>query len=113
MGKVGEDYAFEVIKKRGYEIIKRNYRKRNFEIDIIAVKYHKIAFFEVKTDSSAGLDIYEKIPRKKIFKMKCGANSWIMENPKFNDYEIILIGLHLRLINNCKFVIVNCVDVGV
>ena len=51
IGKIGEDYACDYLKKQGYQIIERNYLKKWGEIDIIVKKDKKIHFIEVKTVS--------------------------------------------------------------
>jgi len=48
-GKIGEDYAAELLSKKGYQIIERNYHSRFGEIDIIAENEEYIVFAEVKT----------------------------------------------------------------
>src|SRR5258706_11908193 len=52
IGKKGEDLAVEYLKKKGYKILERNYRKQYAEIDIIAVKNNVLVFVEVKTRTS-------------------------------------------------------------
>lgn len=50
IGNLAEDIASEFLQKQGYNIIKRNYRFKNFgEIDIIALKGNIINFVEVKS----------------------------------------------------------------
>jgi putative endonuclease len=49
LGNVGESIAEEILKSRGYQIIKRNFRCRYGEIDIIAKHNGKLVFVEVKT----------------------------------------------------------------
>ena len=55
-GLKGEQLEVEFLKKRKYEIIERNYRVRNGEIDTIATdkseKEPVLAFIEVNTRSS-------------------------------------------------------------
>ena len=48
LGKEGEKLAFQFLQKKSYEIIKRNYRFRKSEIDIIAKKGTTLVFIEVK-----------------------------------------------------------------
>jgi len=49
VGRVGENFACEYLKKLGYKIIDRNYLKKWGEIDIVAKKGNNIHFLEVKT----------------------------------------------------------------
>lgn len=55
--KLGEDKACEYLKKNGFKIIERNFRKGYGEIDIIAIEETKkdgkvLVFVEVKTRTS-------------------------------------------------------------
>lgn len=59
IGKKGEDIAVEYLKKKGYKILERNYRKQYAEIDIIALQQVQgkakdtvLVFVEVKTRTS-------------------------------------------------------------
>ena len=47
-GNLGEDAAAQYLSERGYEILCRNYRIRDAEIDIVAYKDGTIIFAEVK-----------------------------------------------------------------
>lgn len=53
LGKVGEDLAVDFLKKNGYKILKRNFRSKLGEIDIVALdpstKPPALVFIEVKT----------------------------------------------------------------
>ena len=51
IGKLGEDIAVNYLKDLNYEIIDRNFRCRNGEIDIIAKDKKEYVFIEVKTRS--------------------------------------------------------------
>ena len=48
LGRQGEKVAVRHLKKCGYAIVKRNYRSRLGEIDIIAQEGKKLCFVEVK-----------------------------------------------------------------
>ena len=54
VGALAESAASMFLKKQGYEILERNYRKPWGEIDIIARKDGVIVFVEVKANSMAG-----------------------------------------------------------
>ena len=49
---IGEDKACELLKKKGYKIIERNFRKGYGEIDIVCLKDKTLIFVEVKTRTS-------------------------------------------------------------
>lgn len=52
MGITGEDIAATYLKKRGYRIEARRYRKRRGEADIVAWNKKTLVFVEVKTRTS-------------------------------------------------------------
>lgn len=67
IGKLGEELAVKHLKTRGYSILRRNYRYRKAEIDIIAHKNDILSIVEVKSRSTEFLeDISETINPKKI-----------------------------------------------
>ncbi|MDE6763410.1 MAG: YraN family protein [Oscillospiraceae bacterium] len=49
LGKFGENAVAYYLEKKGYRIVRRNYRVKGGELDIIAEKDGVIAFVEVKT----------------------------------------------------------------
>lgn len=59
-GKVGEDFAVSLLKKRGYKILTRNFRSRFGEIDIIALDGDTLVFVEVKTRWSRKFGVPEE-----------------------------------------------------
>jgi len=51
LGDIGENLACEFLRRRGFEILDRNYLKKWGEIDIVAKKGSLIHFVEVKSVS--------------------------------------------------------------
>lgn len=51
VGKRGEDEATEFLKKKGFQILERNFKKPWGELDIIAQYGREIVFVEVKTQN--------------------------------------------------------------
>jgi len=51
-GRQGEEIAADYLKSKGYRILKRNYRCRLGEIDLIAVDRDQLVFVEVRAKSS-------------------------------------------------------------
>lgn len=66
IGKIGEDAACAALEEKGYEILERNYRCKEGEIDIICRKNNNISFVEVKTRQS---DLFG-LPREAVTKEK-------------------------------------------
>ena len=52
-GSEGENLAAEFLKKKGWEVVARNYRYRHAEIDLIIKRDDWIIFVEVKTRTSS------------------------------------------------------------
>ena len=67
LGKSGEDFAVEYLEKKGYQILHRNWRKGNYEIDIVACTEEEIIFIEVKTRfNNTYSDPEDAVTNKKI-----------------------------------------------
>ena len=49
LGKTGEDFALDHLRRRGFSLLDRNYRTRRGEIDLITVTGDTLVFVEVKT----------------------------------------------------------------
>jgi putative endonuclease len=71
LGTKGEDLAVRFLQKKGYRIVKRNYKTPVGEIDIIAKDGDTIVFIEVKTrtDISFGYP-FEAVNNRKRQKLK-------------------------------------------
>lgn len=52
LGQKGEEFALRFLKKRGYQIIQKNYVCKMGEMDIIAKEKDTLVFIEVKTRTS-------------------------------------------------------------
>lgn len=52
IGKKGEDIAVQFLLPKGYKFIKRNFRIRGDEIDIISIHNNTLIYVEVKTRSN-------------------------------------------------------------
>lgn len=74
IGKYGEESAIKYLKKENYRIIKKNYRCKFGEIDIIAYdkNSHELVFIEVKTRTNkkfgTGINSIDIIKQKHIYK---------------------------------------------
>lgn len=52
LGEQGEEYAVQFLREKGYRILKRNYKTRIGELDIIASDGGTLVFVEVKSRES-------------------------------------------------------------
>jgi len=88
IGRAGEEFAAGFVESRGLEILERNYRTREGEIDIVARDNKVIVFIEVKTrlSDSCGLPI-EAIDEKKQEKIKEIAELYLV-NRDLSDPEV-------------------------
>ncbi len=67
LGKKGEQLALELLQKKGYTILDKNWRYQKAEVDIIAQKENTLAVVEVKTRSSTDFgDPQDFVKPKKI-----------------------------------------------
>ncbi len=87
-GKKGEKAAESFLKKKGYRILKKNYRTKVGEIDLIAEHNNVLVFIEVKsrTDSALEHPFMAVTPRKQK-KTAQTASCFLVQN-KVGDREI-------------------------
>lgn len=88
VGKFGEDFAAKFLKRKGYEIIKRNYINPYGEIDIIAAFDGYLIFIEVKTRSTEEFGRpAEAVNAHKIRKISQVA-SYYIQTKRLYDYPV-------------------------
>ena len=96
-GKKGEEIAAKYLKKNGYKILEKNFRKPYGEIDIIAQKGENVAFVEVKTRKS---DSYgtpaEFVTAKKQERIKKTAYTYIQQNNLEAEFTFDIIEVYLN-----------------
>lgn len=95
VGILGEDIAVDYLKKKGYKIIERNFRKKYEEIDIIAISGSTLVFIEVKTRTSDSYGTpFEGISPFKVHHLVQLAQFYKMTHPNIpEDMRIDAIGV--------------------
>ena len=105
IGVLGEDIAVDYLKRKGYKIIERNFRKKYEEVDIIAVQApprgalprrgSTLVFIEVKTrTSSAYGSPFESIVGFKLAHLVRTAQFYKLIHPNLpDDLRIDAIGI--------------------
>lgn len=87
IGDIGETISADYLKKKGFEIVSRNYLRKWGEIDIIAKREDVLYFIEVKTRVSNfyinGAEWYrpeDNLHRRKLTKIKRTIQSYLLES---------------------------------
>lgn len=95
LGKRGEDLAVEMLQKKGYGILERNWRFNGWEVDIITRTETEIVFVEVKTRST---DFFmrpeDAVDKQRKYRLTSAANAYtkyhrINLNPRFDIVAIV------------------------
>ena len=93
LGKIGEEFAANLLELQGYRILERNFRCRMGEIDLIAEKDGEISFVEVKTRRSARFGMpAEAVGAEKQRRMRRTAEFYLKSHPKQQqtaDFQVI------------------------
>jgi putative endonuclease len=96
LGENGEQFVADYLTKIGYQIMSRNWRVREGELDIVASDQNGlIIFVEVKTRTSIAFgDPLESIDQKKLFRIQKLALAWLATNLRLgNPYRIDSAGV--------------------
>jgi putative endonuclease len=81
LGKWGEDLAVHHLEAAGYEVLARNWRCRDGELDVVVRHGDVLCFVEVKTRSSVAFGHpAEAVGPRKAARMRRLAGRWLAEN---------------------------------
>jgi len=95
LGKYGEDRAADYFLNLGYEVIDRNWRCAEGEIDLITFKTGRFVFTEVKTRSGRGYGHpFEAITAQKVQRMRRLVALWCEQREKTGES---VLGKKVRL----------------
>lgn len=98
LGYLGENFAEEILILDGYQILERNFRCKEGEIDIIAEKDDELFFIEVKTRRNQAFgDPCEAVDRRKIQHLRRAARLYFETRGShchFFSFQVIEIGFH-------------------
>ncbi|HML19419.1 MAG TPA: YraN family protein [Candidatus Dependentiae bacterium] len=84
LGDKGEALVADYLKKEKFRIIARNYRQRNGEIDLIALRDDMIVFVEVKARTHSSFDLSEVVSTTKQKRIVACARYFIVEHKMYN-----------------------------
>lgn len=104
-GMFGEQIAVQYLKKKGFSVVCRNYRKKWGELDIVAKKDNVLHFVEVKSTGrlphvkAAGRDRYrpeDHFHARKRARMKRAIESYLHEYKVTTPYTTDLVVVYLE-----------------
>jgi putative endonuclease len=96
LGKYGEDLAVEQLTAAGCEIVARNWRCREGEIDVLARDGSALVVCEVKTRAGVGFGTpLESVTPVKLARLRRLAVRWLVENKPHwvHDIRVDVIGV--------------------
>lgn len=97
LGQAGEDVAVNYLCTKGYEVIERNYKWKNSEVDIICKKGRCVIVVEVKTRNSTALgEPYISVTRSKQRQIIKVTNHYIIENNIEEDIQFDVVSIILN-----------------
>jgi putative endonuclease len=95
-GNDGEQLAADFLVQKGFEIVERNYRYKQSEIDLIVKKDRWLIFVEVKTRSSAAFGYPEEfVDYAKVKSILRGAEEYMFKidwpyNVRFDIVSVLM-----------------------
>ena len=97
IGIKGEQIATDFLLNKGYNILYRNWRTGNKEVDIIASQADIMIFVEVKTRTSYALSFPEEsVTLKKQNYLKAAAEAFFMAYPQYKNIRFDIISILLQ-----------------
>lgn len=99
LGQAGEELAAERLAAAGWQIVERNLRLRQGELDIIALDGTTLVFLEVKTRRTVVTGVPQAaVTGEKLRRLRRLAGEYLMEySTPHRDVRIDVIGLHVHL----------------
>ncbi len=93
LGELGENLACEFLRKKGYQILERNFRCRMGEIDIIARRSGTLVFCEVKTRRSLKYGLpCQAVNRKKMEHLRKAATFYtLLKGSDFSNLRMDVV----------------------
>ncbi|WP_234736034.1 YraN family protein [Tellurirhabdus bombi] len=96
IGKQGEERAARYLEQKGYQILERNFRHQQSEIDLIARKDKTMLFVEVKTRSNLSFGNPEEfVSYTKVRLIKRAAEHYIYAKDWHHDIRFDIVAVTL------------------
>ncbi len=98
LGAWGEQFAADYLEQRGYRVLDRNVRRREGEIDLVALDGDTLVFVEVKLRRSTAMGgAVEALSGSKQRRLRELATAYAAEHPELpEDLRIDLFAIDLK-----------------
>lgn len=97
LGRQGEDMAVAFLKEKGWQILDRNWKLGDLEMDIVAKQANELVFVEVKTRASLNWgnpeDAVDELRKRR---MTAAANAYIKYHRLDNPFRFDIIAIVLN-----------------
>ena len=97
LGRQGEDMAVAFLKEKGWQILDRNWKLGDLEMDIVAKQADELVFVEVKTRASLNWgnpeDAVDELRKRR---MTAAANAYIKYHRLDNPFRFDIIAIVLN-----------------
>ena len=102
-GKIGENFAKEYLKKKGYNIIEQNYRSKFAEIDLVTKDRKELVFVEVRTKRGEMFGTPEEtLNKRKLRKLWLNARGYTSRIKWSGPYRIDAVCIVLKADNTLE-----------
>lgn len=96
-GSLGEAMAVKYLADKGYTIIEKNWRHKNWEVDIIALKENILHFIEVKTRRTSTFGFPEDdVSKKKIKNLAGSAEEFLLIYPVWKQIQFDVLSITIE-----------------
>lgn len=110
-GSLGEEMAVKYLLSKDYQIIHRNWRHRNWEVDVIASKENKLHFIEVKTRRTATFGFPEDdVSKNKIKFLMGAAEEFLLLKPEWKLIQFDILSITLEKSKEPQFFFIEDVS---
>ena len=110
-GNLGEDMAAKYLLEKGYTILHRNWRHKNWETDIIASKNATLHFIEVKTRRTTTFGHPEDdVSKKKMKNLMGAAEEFLILYPNWKLIQFDILSITIEKNKQPEFFLIEDVS---
>ena len=95
-GRLGENLAAAYFEQHGFTVLHRNWRHKNWEVDLIATRNGMLHFIEVKTATTLLFGHpEEKVNAKKISYLINASEAFLFQQPQWKRIQFDVLSITL------------------